>query len=290
MALTPRLVSGSSAKRPGPSGINAMLLVDKNSTGQPWLAVGKAGARGIAGHALDQGAEAGPVTVRAVLPPTGHTQDDQPRVAPVQKFRAETHRFERAGAEILDLHPCGGGEVEEQFAPPWFPQAQRHALLVAAIDLPMDADAVGLPGAQRVAARGVLDLDHLGAEIGELQADHISRDEARHVDDPHPVERTRRSRLERFFRHTHCSDPILRPFGAALCWTAFSSPMTTASKRRACRCSNGSPPSLRARSGSSRPSTTRAASRTPSACTTRSGSASVASGATLSPEHREIAR
>src|SRR5215831_10169722 len=40
MALTPRLVSGSSAKRPGPSGINAMLLVHKNSTGQPWHKAG----------------------------------------------------------------------------------------------------------------------------------------------------------------------------------------------------------------------------------------------------------
>src|SRR5215471_11665395 len=195
-------------------------------------AVGKAGARGVARHALDQGAEAGPVTVRAVLPPTRHTQDDQPRIAPVQKFRAETHRFERAGAEILDQHLCGVDEVEKQFAPAWFPQAERHALLVTAVDLPMDADAVGLPGAQRVAALGILDLDHLGAEIGELQADHIARDETRNVDDPHPVERTTRSRLERFFRHTHCSDPILRRFGAALCWTAFSLPMTTASKRR----------------------------------------------------------
>jgi len=34
MALTPRLVSGSSAKRPEPSGINAMLRVQQNSTGQ----------------------------------------------------------------------------------------------------------------------------------------------------------------------------------------------------------------------------------------------------------------
>jgi len=34
--LIPRLVSGSSAKRPEPSGINAMLRVQQNSTGQPW--------------------------------------------------------------------------------------------------------------------------------------------------------------------------------------------------------------------------------------------------------------
>src|SRR5438270_13125780 len=40
MALTPNLVSGSSAKRPEPSGINAMPLVHKNSTGQPWVKPG----------------------------------------------------------------------------------------------------------------------------------------------------------------------------------------------------------------------------------------------------------
>src|SRR5215471_21015228 len=43
MALTPRLVSGSSAKRPEPSGINATPLVHKNSTGQPWNKPGQDG-------------------------------------------------------------------------------------------------------------------------------------------------------------------------------------------------------------------------------------------------------
>jgi hypothetical protein len=53
----------------------------------------------------------------------------------------------------------------------------------------MDADALGLPGAQRVALLRVLDLNHLGAEIAELEADHIARYEPRHLDYPHPVER-----------------------------------------------------------------------------------------------------
>ena len=41
------------------------------------LAVGKTGARGIARHALDQGAEAGPVAVGPVLAPAGNPQDDR---------------------------------------------------------------------------------------------------------------------------------------------------------------------------------------------------------------------
>ena len=37
MALILRLVSGSSAKRPEPSGINAMPRVQRILTGQPWV-------------------------------------------------------------------------------------------------------------------------------------------------------------------------------------------------------------------------------------------------------------
>src|SRR5215470_11402902 len=71
----------------------------------------------------------------------------------------------------------------------------------------MDADAIGLPSAERVALFRVLDLDHLGAEIGELQADHVARDEPRHVDDPHAIERTRGPRLEGLFDDAHRPDP-----------------------------------------------------------------------------------
>jgi hypothetical protein len=149
-----------------------------------------------------------PVAVRPVLAPPGNPHDNQAGVAPVQDFRAETHRFERPGAEILDQHLRSRDQVEEQLAPVCFAQAQRHALLVSRIDLPMHADAVGLPGAQRVAAFRVLDLQHLRAEIGELETDHVAGNEPRHVDHAHAVERTRRSRFKGFLGHTHRSGPI----------------------------------------------------------------------------------
>ncbi len=53
----------------------------------------------------------------------------------------------------------------------------------------MDADAVGLPGAQRVALDRVLDLQDFGAEIGELRGDRVAGDKPRQIDDPDPVER-----------------------------------------------------------------------------------------------------
>ncbi len=179
------------------------------------LAVRKSGARRVAGHALDQGAEAGPVAVGTALTPAGNPQNDETRVVPVQNLRPEPHRLERPRTEILDQHLGGGQEFEEQLAPARLAQAHRQALLVARIDLPVHADPVGLPGAQRVAALRILDLQHLRAEIGELQAHHVAGDQARHVDHPHPVERADRSRLERFFGHAHRRGPMLKAAGAA---------------------------------------------------------------------------
>jgi hypothetical protein len=121
----------------------------------------------------------------------------------VQDLGPEPHRLERAGAEILDQHARAAGEAEQQFAPARLAQGKRQALLVARIELPMDADAVRLPGAQRVAPLRVLDLDHLGAEIGQLQADHVAGNQPRQVDDPDPVERAGRLRGERRFGKAH---------------------------------------------------------------------------------------
>src|SRR5205823_2283268 len=82
-------------------------------------------------------------------------------------------------------------------------QAQRDALLVAGVELPMDADALALPGAQRVALRRVFDLQDLGAEIGELRRDRVAGNQPRQVDDPDAVERTGDVGFERFFRQAH---------------------------------------------------------------------------------------
>ena len=248
------------------------------------LAVGKAGARGVAGHALDQGAEAGPVAVGAVLTPAGNPQDNEARVLPMQHLRPEPHRLERPRTEILDQHLGGGQKVEEQLAPARLAQAHRQALLVARVDLPMHADPVGLPGAQRVAALRILDLHDLGPEIGELQADHIAGDEARHVDDPHAVERTCSFRLERSLRHAHCPVPYPAAVRTRIMLDRILITNDDGIEAPGLAFASGSPPSSPAKSGSSRRSTTRAASRTRSACITRSGSASEGCGATGLPE------
>jgi hypothetical protein len=71
------------------------------------FAVGKTGARRVAGHALDQGPEAGPVAVGTILTPAGNPQDNEARVAQMQHIRPETHGLESPWTEILDQHVGG---------------------------------------------------------------------------------------------------------------------------------------------------------------------------------------
>jgi len=70
------------------------------------------------------------------------------------------------------------------------PQVERHALLAA---VPAQVHQVQ-PGAlaaadlaQVVAARRLLDLHHLGAEVGEVHAEEVGREE-RHLEHPHAAE------------------------------------------------------------------------------------------------------
>jgi hypothetical protein len=46
------------------------------------------------------------------------------------------------------------------------------------------------PGAQRIAAIRVLDFDDLGAEIGQLEREHVARDETGKVEHADAVEGT----------------------------------------------------------------------------------------------------
>src|SRR5438046_5523481 len=67
-------------------------------------------------------------------------------------------------------------------------QLQAQALLAARIEFPGDRHTVRLPGAQRVARRR-LDLDHLGAEIGEHLREGVACDQPREIQDAHALER-----------------------------------------------------------------------------------------------------
>jgi hypothetical protein len=159
-------------------------------------AVGKAVHRGKAGERLDQRAEARLVPPRPALAPAGHADHDQLRVAREQHVRTQAHLLERAGAIVLDQHLRRAGEAEQQLAPGVLAQIEAEALLVARVDLPPQRHALRLPVPEVVAAARLLDLDHLGAEVGQHVRQDVARDQARQVQHPHAIERAPRGRVE----------------------------------------------------------------------------------------------
>ncbi len=161
------------------------------------LAVGKAVHRGETGVTLDQRAEARLVAIAPVLAPAGNAQNHQLRVDRAQLGRRHPHVFHHARPEALDHDRSRPAELAHDGAAGVRAQVERHALLVAAIDLPGGLDVLHLPRAQGVAFRR-FDLDHLGAEIRELQGEHVARDQTRQVDDADPVQRSARVRREGF--------------------------------------------------------------------------------------------
>lgn len=103
-------------------------------------------------------------------------------------FVADTKPVHHTRPETLDDHVGPPGQLQERFASLGTLEIQREAALVA-IDGPVEVAGSALfpaatHGAHVVAGAGVLDLDDVGAEVGEVEARHRARQEAGQVEHP----------------------------------------------------------------------------------------------------------
>ena len=123
-------------------------------------------------HRLAEHAEAGLARIRAGLPEARDAQHDQPGIERVQRVPAEPPALQGAGLEVLDQHVGLGRERAHRLLALGRAQVERHRALVARLHLPPHRGAVAQqpPGAQRIAALDRLDLDDVGAEVGERLA------------------------------------------------------------------------------------------------------------------------
>ena len=158
---------------------------------QDGLAIREAVHVGEAREPLDQRAETGTTPVGSCLAPTRNPHDHEPRLDRVQLGGRETHGLERSRPEALDQHGGPGNELADQRDGVRMPEVEAEAALVARMDLPGRLDAVDAPAPQRVTVAR-LDLDDVGAEIGEVLAEQVAGDEAGQVDDPHAFQGARR--------------------------------------------------------------------------------------------------
>ena len=142
---------------------------------------------------LEHGVETGPVgrrTGRAV----GRDRDvDQFRVIGPESVGTETEPFHHPGPEVLDHDVAGPHQTPGQFPSLVEPEVDGDAALgpVEGQEHGPPTVAPGRAGPTLVAPIGVLDLDHVGAEIGQLLGAEGAGDDPGEVDDPDPGQRRR---------------------------------------------------------------------------------------------------
>jgi hypothetical protein len=151
-----------------------------------------AGQVGDAAHGVGDAGEAGAVLVRAGLAVAGDAQHHQARVdgcstsqprphfssVPVRKFSHSTSVF---GDQLLEHRDAVGGA-----------QVERDRTLVARLAQPGERVAAARRRAeapQGVAAVGVFDLQHVGAELAQQGGAKGRRDDGGDIDDAHAGQR-----------------------------------------------------------------------------------------------------
>jgi hypothetical protein len=142
-----------------------------------------------AGHRLDHRPEPRAIPIRAVLAPAGDAREDQAGILRGQRVPAESPFLERAGQEVLDQHVGLTAEPPQERLPSCVGQIQGDRALAAGVDLPPELAAIPEPGAQRIAAPWILDLDDVGAVVAQDGRQDAPRDQAGAVDDSETGER-----------------------------------------------------------------------------------------------------
>ena len=152
---------------------------------QPLEAGERTGARPIADHA---GEGAG-------MPRRRHRRHDEIGPHPLQIVVAQTEPRQHAGTQVLDHHVGDGDELPYRLRPGLVAHVHRHRLL-SPVQRVERHRVVGRRLAQEGEHRpldigpvGVLDFDHLGAEVGEHLPHQRPRQHPTELDDAHPLER-----------------------------------------------------------------------------------------------------
>ena len=146
-----------------------------------------------AAFGLRDGIEAEAVGEGAFAAVGGHRAVDQARVQGKAGLVVQPQATHHARGEVLDQHVGAADEVARQRQPLRGLQVQRDALLVAVA--PDEGCALvqlrvhGRIAARVVAADRRLDLDHLGAHVGQDHGRQRPRDEVREVHHPDAVQR-----------------------------------------------------------------------------------------------------
>src|SRR5947208_2679884 len=190
--------------------------------------VGLAGDGHGAAHRLQREVERGPVAVRSLLAVGGDRADDDPLVERPELRVREAQALHDAGAEIFPDHVRLTDELVEHLAATLAVEVERERFLVAIDRQEVRRLAVGQErrahAPHRVAAIRILDLDHLGALVGEQHRAVRSREHTREVEDANAFEELHFASHRGWCEaaHSRSTRPSSIPFNACRVegWTA----------------------------------------------------------------------
>ena len=154
--------------------LRGSLGVALRGGGSDWRAAGRAAERGEAAHRRADQIRRPPVRVGAVLPEGGDRGHHQPRIAGADRLPAQADRSQRAGRRRFDDEVGLIDEFEEELAPARLAQIERRAAL-GVVECPPEERAFGVrfvvvegrAPARAGGLAGRLELDHVGAQLGE---------------------------------------------------------------------------------------------------------------------------
>ncbi len=120
---------------------------------------------------------------RAILAPPRHPAEDEPRIAPLARLRAEAQPLGHSRPEPLDQHVSVVGQPQQQVDP--------GRVLEVEPDRPAPADErVSRRAGLRPAALGPVDPQHVRAQVGQDHAAKRRWRQAGDLDDPHAFQWT----------------------------------------------------------------------------------------------------
>src|SRR3954452_18548901 len=155
-------------------------------------------------HRLADGVVTWLIGARPEIAKAGDRAPDQARIGRLALFVAEVEPLQRPGAEIFHDDVGSGDQLARSCLPRLGLEIEHDALLVAVHRAEGGAVVDRAPAAEGIAMDRRLDLDDLGAEIGEQHARIGSADIARELNDANTLEGT----TGRNFRH-HSSQTSL---------------------------------------------------------------------------------
>ena len=155
-------------------GLRGGLGIALRCGGSDRLSAGRAAERGEAAHRRADQVRRLPVRVGAVLPEGSDRGHHQPRIAGVDRLPAQVDRSHCAGRGRFDDEVGLIDELEEEFAPARRAQVERRAAF-GVVEGPPEERAFGvrfvvIEGRAPARAGGLagrLELDHVGAQLGE---------------------------------------------------------------------------------------------------------------------------